>query len=145
MFPCYILCTWSPERDGEWGLGKKVNWGQLFTPPPPSVRNCLSGFVHRSSNCLLPTCEVKTLDCYKTTSEIFSVKITEVGTCGTGCGMQYCSTGKDTAIGILQSWALSVFFYFFNNKKWFFKIFYKVNNLYLHQSYLKSPLPVKLT
>ena len=24
-------------------------------------------------------------------------------------------------------------------------IFYQVNNLFLHQSYLKSPLPVKLT
>ena len=26
-----------------------------------------------------------------------------------------------------------------------FFIFYKVNNLFLHQSHLKSPLPVKLT
>ena len=26
-----------------------------------------------------------------------------------------------------------------------FGIFYKANNLFLHQSYLKSPLPVKLT
>ena len=37
------------------------------------------------------------------------------------------------------------FFHFFNNKKWFFCTFYKVNNLFLHQSYLKSPLPIKLT
>ena len=37
------------------------------------------------------------------------------------------------------------FRYFFTNKKWFFCTFYKVNNLFLHQSYLKSPLPVKLT
>ena len=36
-------------------------------------------------------------------------------------------------------------FNFFNNRKWFFGIFYKVNNLFLHQSYLKSTLPVKLT
>ena len=27
----------------------------------------------------------------------------------------------------------------------FFGIFYKVNNLFLHQSYLKSPLPAELT
>ena len=39
----------------------------------------------------------------------------------------------------------SVFFNFSNNKKLFFLFFYKVNNLFLHQSYLKSPLPVKLT
>ena len=44
-----------------------------------------------------------------------------------------------------QSWALSVFFNFFNHKKWIFGIFYKVSNLFLHQSYLKSSLPVKLT
>ena len=44
-----------------------------------------------------------------------------------------------------QSWALSVFFNFFNNKKLFFCIFYQVNNLFLLQSYLKSLLPVKLT
>ena len=36
-------------------------------------------------------------------------------------------------------------FNFFNNKKWFFCIFYQVNNLFLYQSDLKSPLPVKLT
>ena len=30
-------------------------------------------------------------------------------------------------------------------KNYFFCIFYKVNNLFLHQSYLKSPVPVKLT
>ena len=40
-----------------------------------------------------------------------------------------------------QSWALSVFVHFFNNKS-FFCIFYQVNNLFMHQSYLKSPLPV---
>ena len=45
----------------------------------------------------------------------------------------------------LQSWALPVFFHFFNNRKLFFCTFYKVNNLFLHQSYLKSPLPVELT
>ena len=43
----------------------------------------------------------------------------------------------------IQSWALEVFFNFFSNKKWFFSIFYQVNILFLHQSYLKSPLPVK--
>ena len=46
----------------------------------------------------------------------------------------------------IQSWALSVFLNFFNNKKWFFCSFKNhINNLFLHQSYLKSPLPVKLT
>ena len=44
-----------------------------------------------------------------------------------------------------QSWALSVFFKFFDSKKRFFAFFFKVNNLFLHQSYLKSPLSVKLT
>ena len=44
-----------------------------------------------------------------------------------------------------QSWALPVFFHFFTNKKGLFCIFYQVNNQFLHQSYLKSPLPVKLT
>ena len=44
-----------------------------------------------------------------------------------------------------QSWALSVFFNFFIIKKWFFGIFQKVNDLFLHQAYLKSPLPFKLT
>ena len=44
-----------------------------------------------------------------------------------------------------QSWALSVFFNFFNNIKWFYCIFDQINNLCLHQSYLKSPLQVKLT
>ena len=33
----------------------------------------------------------------------------------------------------------------FNIKKWFFGIFYQVNNLFLHQSYFKGPLLVKLT
>ena len=41
-----------------------------------------------------------------------------------------------------QSLALSVFLNFFNNKKCFLHF---NNNLFLHQSYLKSPLPVKLT
>ena len=40
-----------------------------------------------------------------------------------------------------QSWALSVFMNFFNNRKWFC-IFYQVNSLLLHQSYLKRPPPV---
>ena len=44
-----------------------------------------------------------------------------------------------------QNWALSVFSNFSNNKKLFFFIFHKVDNLFLHQFYLKSPLPVKLT
>ena len=43
-----------------------------------------------------------------------------------------------------QSWALSVFFSSFNNLKCFFCIFYKVDNLFMHQSYSKSPLSVKL-
>ena len=30
----------------------------------------------------------------------------------------------------IQSWALPVFFNFFNNKKWFVYIFYQVNNLF---------------
>ena len=37
------------------------------------------------------------------------------------------------------------FLNFFNNKKLFCLHFFQVNNLFLHQSYLKSPLPVKLT
>ena len=52
------------------------------------------------------------------------------------------STGQQTRG---QSWALSVFLNIFNNKKWFYCIFHQINNLFLHQSYLKSPLPVKLT
>ena len=44
-----------------------------------------------------------------------------------------------------QSWALGVFFKFFNDKNDFLAFFYQVNNLFLHQSYLKSPLTVKLT
>ena len=36
-------------------------------------------------------------------------------------------------------------FNFLNDKKGIFCIFYQVNNLFLHQSYLKSQLPVKLT
>ena len=56
------------------------------------------------------------------------------------------------------SWALLVFLNLFNNKKWFVCIFYQafififviymhsyLFNLFLHQSCLKSPLPVKLT
>ena len=42
-----------------------------------------------------------------------------------------------------QSWALSVTFSMVKSD--FFCIFYKVGNPFLHQSYLKSPLPVKLT
>ena len=37
------------------------------------------------------------------------------------------------------------FFNFFNNKNDFYCTFYHINNLFLHQSYLKNPLPVKLT
>ena len=44
-----------------------------------------------------------------------------------------------------QSWALLVFWVFSIIKNDFFCIFYQVNSLFLHQSYLKSPLPVKLT
>ena len=47
-------------------------------------------------------------------------------------------------VSVKQSWALSVFFNFFNNKKWFFKIFMKLIT-YFWQVLLKSPLPVKLT
>ena len=43
--------------------------------------------------------------------------------------------GNSQSGHVSQSWALSVFFNFFNNKKW----------LFWHQSNLKSPLPVKLT
>ena len=43
-----------------------------------------------------------------------------------------------------QSWALSLFCNFSYTRKIFF-IFYQVNNLFLHQSYFKDPLPVKLT
>ena len=41
--------------------------------------------------------------------------------------------------------ALSVFFNFFNIKKWFVTIFYQVNNLFLHKPYFKSPFPAKFT
>ena len=41
----------------------------------------------------------------------------------------------------LQSWALSVFFYFFNNKNWVFCILHQVNNLYLCTSPIKKPTP----
>ena len=44
-----------------------------------------------------------------------------------------------------QSWALLVYFIFVNNKKWFNCTFYQIINLFLHQSYLKCPLPVKFT
>ena len=37
------------------------------------------------------------------------------------------------------------FFNFCNDEKWIVCTFCKVNNLFMHQSYLKSPLPVKLT
>ena len=57
----------------------------------------------------------------------------------------FASSIKWMVVGHFQSWALPVFFYFFNNKKWFCCTFYQVNNLFLHQSYLKSPLQVKLT
>ena len=36
-------------------------------------------------------------------------------------------------------------FEFFQKKKLFFCISFEINNLFLHQSYLKSQLPVKLT
>ena len=45
----------------------------------------------------------------------------------------------------IQSWALPVFFHFSIIKNDFFALFYKVNNRFLHQSYLKSPIPFKLT
>ena len=44
-----------------------------------------------------------------------------------------------------QSWALEVSLNIFTKKKWFLGFFYQVNNLFLHQSFLKSPFPVKLT
>ena len=37
------------------------------------------------------------------------------------------------------------FLYSFTNKKWYFGIFYQVNNLFLHQSYLKSPTPSQIS
>ena len=38
------------------------------------------------------------------------------------------------------------YYFFFNNKKrFFFHFFSKLNKLFLHQTYLKSPLTVKLT
>ena len=41
----------------------------------------------------------------------------------------------------VQSWALSVFFNFFNINKWFFCIFYQVHNLFLPLSLFKKPTP----
>ena len=61
--------------------------------------------------------------------------------------LQVCNSiisGRELGISA-ELGALSVFFNFFNSKKWFYCIFYQMNNLFLHQSYLKSPLPVKLT
>ena len=58
-----------------------------------------------------------------------------------GVGRHGHQLGQDLAqgdlavAGVLQKW----------KKKWFYCIFYQVNNLFLHQSYLKSPLPAKLT
>ena len=43
----------------------------------------------------------------------------------------------------LDTWGIFVIFSIIKND--FCYIFYKVNNIFLHQSYLKSPLPVKLT
>ena len=46
----------------------------------------------------------------------------------------------EAKVGTAQSWALSAFFNFFNNKKWFFYILYKASNLFLHPSNLKSQI-----
>ena len=35
-------------------------------------------------------------------------------------------------------------YFCFNNKKWYFCIFYQVNNLFLHQSYLQKPTPSQI-
>ena len=53
-------------------------------------------------------------------------------------GFYYC---------ILSIYKLGTFgiFKYFQYYKMIFCIFYKVINLFLHQSYLKSPLPVKIT
>ena len=43
-----------------------------------------------------------------------------------------------------QSWALSVFFNFFNNKKWLFCIFYQVDNLFTAPALFKKPTPSQI-
>ena len=43
----------------------------------------------------------------------------------------------------VQSWALEVFFNFYNNKKWFFCIVYQVNNL-AKKVLLKTPTPIQI-
>ena len=47
--------------------------------------------------------------------------------------------------GVKSELGTGIFFIFSIIKNDFFCTFYQVNNLFLHQSYLKSPLPVKLT
>ena len=57
--------------------------------------------------------------------------------------VMFCCNGTDELIGRAGHFR---HFLIFNNKKLFYGIFKnKINNLFLHQSYLKSPLPVKLT
>ena len=60
-------------------------------------------------------------------------------------GFRYMNRKTRSLLCLRQSWALPVFFNFFNNKKWFFCTFYKVDSLFLHQFYVKSQLSVKLT
>ena len=43
-----------------------------------------------------------------------------------------------------QSWALSVFLIFLNNKKWFYFILYQVNNLFLHLFKKTTPSQINL-
>ena len=50
----------------------------------------------------------------------------------------------DTLLGIYTELGTFSIFECFNNKKWFFCIFYQVNNLFLHQSYLKKPTPSQM-
>ena len=59
--------------------------------------------------------------------------------------LRSCYVRNKKKVAHLQSWALSVFLKMFNNKKLFLLHFYQVNNIFLHQSCLKSPLPVKWT
>ena len=54
--------------------------------------------------------------------------------------MEFLKSYKAKKPASAQLCAAVAFFNFFNNNKWFYCIFYQINNLFLHQSYLKPKL-----
>ena len=58
------------------------------------------------------------------------------------CFNTCCNKGM---VSTAELGTFGIFYIFFNNKNDFWAFLYQVKNLFLHQSYLKSPLPVKLT